>query len=97
MKPNKRFYKLSDKKLRVLMFNKYDGKCAYCGCDLIKMHIDHIRPIDRHNMSEDDKTKLEISNLTPSCPSCNCSKSNFTLEIYRNIINKNHTFYFETL
>ena len=28
---------------RELIFNKYNGKCAYCGCELKKgWHIDHI-------------------------------------------------------
>ena len=31
------------KKERELIFNKYNGKCAYCGCELKKgWHIDHI-------------------------------------------------------
>jgi len=78
-----RYYDLSDKKLREFIFNKYGGKCAYCGCKLTRFHIDHIRPIKRYDMGNDDKTKLEILNLNPSCPSCNISKSYFELEDWR--------------
>lgn len=36
------------KKERKLVFDKYGGKCAYCGCELVKgWHIDHIEPIGR--------------------------------------------------
>jgi 5-methylcytosine-specific restriction endonuclease McrA len=34
---------------RKLIFDKFGGKCAYCGCELIKgWHIDHIEPIGRN-------------------------------------------------
>lgn len=33
---------------RASIYNKYDGKCAYCGCELQKgWHVDHIEPIRR--------------------------------------------------
>lgn len=33
---------------RKIVFNKYGGKCAYCGCELQKgWHIDHIEPMVR--------------------------------------------------
>ncbi len=36
------------KKDRQLIFDKYNGKCAYCGCDLEKgWHVDEIEPIRR--------------------------------------------------
>jgi len=36
------------KKERELIFNKYDGKCAYCGCELQKgWHVDEIEPVRR--------------------------------------------------
>jgi len=37
-----------NKKERQLIFDKYNGKCAYCGCDLVKgWHADHIEPVGR--------------------------------------------------
>jgi 5-methylcytosine-specific restriction endonuclease McrA len=36
------------KKEREAIFNKYGGKCAYCGCNLEKgWHTDHIQPCRR--------------------------------------------------
>lgn len=37
------------KKQRASVFAMFDGKCAYCGCDLPAKgwHADHIQPIDR--------------------------------------------------
>jgi 5-methylcytosine-specific restriction endonuclease McrA len=33
---------------REIIFNKFGGKCAYCGCDLVKgWHIDEILPVKR--------------------------------------------------
>lgn len=33
---------------RNIVFNKYGGKCAYCGCELQKgWHVDHIEPVKR--------------------------------------------------
>lgn len=33
---------------REKVFNKYRGKCAYCGCDLQKgWHVDHVEPCRR--------------------------------------------------
>jgi hypothetical protein len=36
------------KTIRQRVFNKYGGKCAYCGCELEKgWHIDHNEPVRR--------------------------------------------------
>ncbi|MFA5243668.1 MAG: hypothetical protein WC380_00070 [Pedobacter sp.] len=33
---------------REIIFNKYGGKCAYCGCNLAKgWHVDHLEPCQR--------------------------------------------------
>lgn len=38
-----------DKKTRQLIFDKFGGKCAYCGCDLEKgWHVDEIEPVRRN-------------------------------------------------
>lgn len=79
------------KKERQVVFNKYNKKCAYCGCELQKgWHVDHIEPAF-HNWSDDDiKLHLKqdrgentIENYNPSCPSCNIQKNSYTLEQFR--------------
>jgi len=36
------------KKDREIVFNKFGGKCAYCGCELTKgWHVDEIEPVRR--------------------------------------------------
>lgn len=36
------------KKTREQIFNKYNGRCAYCGCELTnKWHVDHMEPVIR--------------------------------------------------
>lgn len=41
--------KPSKAKLRELIFNKFGGRCAYCGCQLEKgWHVDEIEPVRRN-------------------------------------------------
>lgn len=92
---------MNKKELRKILFNKYKGKCAYCGCELKKgWHIDHIEPVVR--IREWNKEKREfifkgefekpenenIDNLNPSCASCNIQKNSYTLEQFRDNIIK---------
>jgi hypothetical protein len=45
---------------RELIFNKYGGKCAYCGCELEKgWHTDHIEPIVRDFIYNRNKQRFE--------------------------------------
>jgi hypothetical protein len=49
-----------DKKTRQIIFDKYNGKCAYCGCELVKgWHADHIEPIVRDSKWNRDKGRFE--------------------------------------
>lgn len=82
------------KKERQIVFDKYGGKCAYCGCELQKgWHIDHIEPA-YHNWSDEDVKKHlknirgsnEIENLNPACPRCNRWKGTWSIEQFRNEI-----------
>ena len=81
---------------RELIFNKYDGKCAYCGCELTKgWHADHIEPIVRDFIYNKNKQRFKtngicrnpendnLQNYNPSCPSCNIQKNSYTLEQFR--------------
>ena len=79
---------------RQIVFAKYGGKCAYCGCDLQKgWHVDHIEPAF-HNWSDDDiKRHLKkdrgentIENYNPACPRCNRWKGTWSIEQFRNEI-----------
>lgn len=76
------------KKNREIVFNKYDGHCAYCGCELQKgWHVDHLEPIRRvGDGSCMYPERLHIDNLMPSCPSCNINKHSGTLEGFRSLI-----------
>jgi len=74
---------------RQLIFQKYNGKCAYCGCELTKgWHVDHFEPIVRDWINGGcERPENEcIENYMPSCASCNIMKSSEPLEAFRNKI-----------
>ena len=74
---------------RQILFDKYEGNCAYCGCDLQKgWHIDHIEPIVRSlkDSSCEKPDNHNISNMNPACASCNIQKNSYSLEQFRNNI-----------
>jgi len=63
--------------LRDIVFKKYDGKCAYCGTDLLKgWNVDHINP--KVAGGTDD-----LINLNPSCKDCNNYKCHSSIELFR--------------
>lgn len=83
---NPAYEKLKEKRLSIL--NKFNKKCSYCGCDIYmhNFHIDHISPKNRQKdfHSYYDPSGLDhIKNLFPSCGSCNSSKSNKSIEEFR--------------
>jgi 5-methylcytosine-specific restriction endonuclease McrA len=88
--------RIDNKKIREKIFNKYNGHCAYCGCELSidKFTIDHIEPKFRGYTNDQlqkynrNKGKCSVENFNPCCQSCNSSKSTFTLEKWRDEINK---------
>ena len=75
-----------NKKIREIVYAKYKGHCAYCGCELEMkdMQIDHIVPKCRNyekwakEIGTDD-----IGNLNPSCRMCNYYKRMDSLEGFR--------------
>lgn len=84
---------------RQKVFQKYGGKCAYCGCELQKRwHADHIEPIVRDSKWNRDKCRFEqtgtcrkpenetLENYNPACASCNILKGSFQLADFRRII-----------
>lgn len=90
--------KISNKKVRELIFNKYNGHCAYCGCKLTNKNytIDHIEPKFRQYSNSElkafnrERGKCEVENYNPCCASCNSSKSTFTIEKWREEIGKKY-------
>ncbi len=88
---------LSKKKTRELVFEKYNGRCAYCGCVLQKgWHVDEIEPVRRNWDFKDGKRvfngtcehpeRFNIDNQNPACASCNINKHSMSLEDFRNLI-----------
>lgn len=80
-----------NKEDRIKVYNKYNGRCAYCGISLSydSFHVDHIDPVFRRS-SKNELEKMgrkkglnKIENYNPSCISCNSSKSTFTIEGWR--------------
>lgn len=77
------------KKNREIVFNKYGGKCAYCGCDLVQgWHVDHVEPIRRYEGCKEGRYPQRdcIENMMPSCASCNINKHGDSIESFRNLI-----------
>ena len=75
-----------------MVFDKYNGRCAYCGCKLNeKFTIDHIIP-KRRNMSYSDLPSGSdtIENYNPCCFSCNSSKNSFSIEKWRSEIEQKY-------
>jgi 5-methylcytosine-specific restriction endonuclease McrA len=84
------------KSKKEIVYNKYNGRCAYCGIEINynNFNIDHINPIRRDIKGKDRLNGIygnnNIHNLNPSCVSCNCSKWSYSLEEWRNIISNKY-------
>lgn len=51
------------------LYNKQEGKCLYCGCNLGEdYHVDHFIPLAKHGKNSPD-------NLAIACADCNLSKN----------------------
>lgn len=76
---------------REKVFEKTQGKCVYCGCDIDfkKFHIEHKKPKKILKRDYDN-----IDNLFPACQDCNLSKGDLSVEEFRekltNMINDRH-------
>lgn len=81
------------KKVREMVYKKYGGHCAYCGCKLEykDMQVDHVVSVYKNDcrkfLSQDELNSTE--NYMPACRQCNFYKSTFSLEDFRN--NLSHT------
>jgi 5-methylcytosine-specific restriction endonuclease McrA len=85
-------------KKREVVYNKFKGKCAYCGNPLLykNMDVDHIVPKHRGSTHSEirayglEKGTNDIENLNPSCKSCNSSKSTFTVSNWKKQLELKH-------
>lgn len=78
------------------VYNKCGGHCGYCGKEITikQMQVDHMKPLYRN----DKVTTLEVwgvergtddfENLLPSCSRCNKWKSTYSVENFRDIVQK---------
>lgn len=78
------------KKERQTVFEKYDGRCAYCGCLLKKgWHVDHLKPIRRKKYKKGECRYPQrecLDNCMPACASCNINKHAMKLEDFRQLV-----------
>lgn len=74
------------KHIRMQVYKKYNGRCAYCGCELEykDMQVDHINSVYWHN------GQSSIENYNPACRMCNFYKSAYTVEKFRENIQTLH-------
>lgn len=93
---------MTRKQQRQAIYDKFDGKCAYCGCDLNgKFHVDEMQPCRRNYRDErvpgtykwkrilegyEHPERLHIDNQMPACASCNINKHSMSLEDFRSLI-----------
>lgn len=66
------------KKVRIKVYEKCNGHCAYCGCGLEykNMQVDHVKSL---RAGGEDKEH----NMLPACRSCNHYKATLGLEEFR--------------
>ena len=71
--------KAPTKEQRKLVYQMYEGRCAYCGCELEfkDMQVDHFNSVYAYDGEN------EIENYMPSCRQCNFYKSTGTIEQFR--------------
>ena len=65
--------------VRKAVYQKYGGRCAYCGCKLEykDMQVDHVTSVYWYNGGNDSE------NLMPACRMCNFYKSTFSIDKFR--------------
>lgn len=70
--------------VRQHVYEKYNGHCAYCGCELdIKdMQVDHLDSVYRAEC-EGREVDNSIDNFMPACRQCNFYKGTSTIEEFR--------------
>jgi 5-methylcytosine-specific restriction endonuclease McrA len=77
------------KKVRIEVYNKYDGHCAYCGKEIEykDMQLDHLIPRQRERFKKYTEEEIEcFENYMPACRRCNHYKRAHSLEVFRQMI-----------
>lgn len=77
---------------RKAVYDKYNGHCAYCGCDIPfkGFNVDHLHCLRNYEGTE-ELTGIDvhsIDNLMPACGSCNRYKATMDLETFRKQLQK---------
>ena len=77
---------------RKAVYDKYNGHCAYCGCDIPfkGFNVDHLHCLRNYEYTE-ELTGIDvhsIDNLMPACGSCNRYKATMDLETFRKQLQK---------
>ena len=81
--------KIISKKVRLAVYNKYNGHCAYCGkaIEYKDMQLDHLIPRQRERFKKYSDEEIEcFENYMPSCRRCNHYKRAHSLETFRQMI-----------
>ena len=75
-------------KERKLVYEKTNGLCAYCGCEIPfkGFNADHVKCL--HNHEWEDEIIDTVENMLPSCRSCNHYKSTYGRELFREQLSK---------
>lgn len=84
---------------RQAVHDRYNGKCAYCGVELLKgWHVDHLKAVRRNSYWSRTKNcfvydgtckhpeRDVLDNCMPACASCNINKRDFSLEGFRKFV-----------
>jgi uncharacterized protein (TIGR02646 family) len=81
---------MTKKHIREIVHQKHSGRCAYCGAQIsiCRMQVDHIAPRYHKQGNKEGKGSNDISNLNPSCARCNKWKSTWSIEEFRDVIQK---------
>ena len=71
------------KKDRIRVYEKYGGRCAYCGKEIAykDMQVDHLIPLEGYRKGTND-----FENLMPACRRCNHYKRANSLEGWRQML-----------
>ena len=76
------------KKVRLEVYNKYDGHCAYCGKEIEykDMQVDHKIPVRNWNNKYTEEEIWCFENYMPACRRCNHYKRAHSLKSFRKMI-----------
>lgn len=82
-----------NKEKRLQVYAKYDGRCAYCGEHILygKMQVDHIVAKQRVRFKGISEERVNgLSNLNPSCSTCNYYKGAKSLKGFKKLLETLH-------